>query len=425
MKIWWALALCLSSGCAREALLVRLVDAPLGRGDLVEAVRGYESVGPREDRRLKLLAEQVLRQDMQSGDVRVRREATALVAQLADPGLDVDLPPRLGDSDDEVRVSAAVALAWQSEIAQQAVLDFLGSKEARLRLLALDGLAKVPDGKARLLATAHDGDAVVRQRAATLLGKSGAAAGTLVELLDDQDLGVRTAAIQALGGLERSEDNARWAKLVNDPSLPIQLATVTVLGRLARHHDGPKALLALRGGPFVLLRTAAPLFALGLAGEAFSRVRSALADGRPEVRQAALNAASELGSGGIALATAACLDSDENVRLAAARVALAETDLKKPVWSPCVRALRAMAEGPRALDAAFELARRGDEQGRHTLYDALDADATDADAIRRFKALRSLAPLPGNIPLLTHALRDPRPELRLFAAETLLRRAFH
>jgi len=432
-RLWLLVVLAPWFGCAREALLVRLVDAPLARGELNEAVRGYEGVGAREDARLKQLAEEVLRVAMRADDVAVRRRATALVVQLADPALDVDLPPRLGDTDDEVRVSAAVALAWQSEIAQQAVIDFLASREPRLRLLALDGLAKIPDGKARLLTAIHDADAGVRARAANLIGpwKNHAAITALGELLDDKDLGVRLTAIHVLGGLERADDVPRWLKLVEDPSLPIQLAAVTAMGRFARHHDGPKRLLALRSGPMVLVRTAAPLFALGLADEALARIRAALADGHPEVRQAALNAASELGPGGIALATAACNDPDENVRLAAARVALAETSLQKPVFSPCVAALRAMANGPRAFDAAFELARRGDELGRHILYDALDTDTadaantSDASADRRATALRSLAPLRGNLPLLTHALRDPRPEIRLFAAETLLRRAFH
>ena len=69
---------------------------------------------------------------------------------------------------------------------------------------------------------------------------------------------------------------------------------------------------------------------------------------------------------------------------------------------------------------ADELARLGNPLGRATLERALGS----ADAFERRRAVSLLAPLPGSLLLLEHALADIDPDVRLSAAESLLRRAY-
>jgi hypothetical protein len=82
--------------------------------------------------------------------------------------------------------------------------------------------------------------------------------------------------------------------------------------------------------------------------------------------------------------------------------------------------LRAALGGPHALEAADELARLGDAQGRAVL----DAELAASEPARRRVALAYLAPLPGARGLLERALADVDAEVRLSAAASVLRRFY-
>ncbi|HEV8670486.1 MAG TPA: HEAT repeat domain-containing protein [Candidatus Limnocylindria bacterium] len=132
----------------------------------------------------------------QDEDARTRRIAIELLGQLDDTS-DV-LIAALGDTDDDVRLAAATALARHHPSALRAALDdgdpavratsaaALLDTEPRARA-SLDALLRSPDAELRLVAVrglAH--------------AKGDAAADAIVELASDTDPRVRAAAVRAL-----------------------------------------------------------------------------------------------------------------------------------------------------------------------------------------------------------------------------------
>src|SRR4051794_214438 len=110
---WWlvaALAGCAAS--AREGRLQREVDAPLARGEVMQAIAAYERIGGRDDRRVRQAAESLIAEALRSDHPAAERvRAARVIADVADPTLDRLLPPLLVDGDARVRAFAAVALA--------------------------------------------------------------------------------------------------------------------------------------------------------------------------------------------------------------------------------------------------------------------------------------------------------------------------
>jgi HEAT repeat protein len=129
-----------------------------------------------------------------------------------------------------------------------------------------------------------------------------------------------------------------------------------------------------------------------------------------------MNAAGELGSDGAALAVARLADADLDVRMAAARAAIA-AGRRDAAIATLVTAL----DGPRRLDAADELARLGDARGLAVLTTTASASA---DARARRAAVTLLTPLPSARPALVAAMDDADGSVRLAAAGALLRRFF-
>jgi len=374
------------------------------------------------DTRLRESAEQAVTRSMRAADADERLRATRIAAQVADPNLDRALPEQLGDSDLRVRAAAGVALAGQSPIAAQLLGQILDGGDAPARLIAFEGHRTLADSLGLLRKLVSDPEPSLRARVAAELGSwkpSGAGAGlfsegALKQLAADPDPAVRAAAVRSCGGLAGRALLATVEGALTDRALGVRLAALWALGRLDASPER-FTLLASSQDRFVTLRAAVQLRRLGREAQAIEVVRAALADPRPEVRAAAMNAAGELGAASVELAESVLRDPDLEVRLAAARV-LAHHDRA----DQALRVLRAALDGPLELEAADELSRLGDAEGRAHLNSAF----ASADPWRRRVALELLAPLPGATGVLERALADLDPQVRLSAAESVLRRFY-
>jgi HEAT repeat protein len=360
-------------------------------------------------------------------DAGARLRATRLIAELADPALDRELPARLADEDARVRAVAAAALAPQSEVARNALVSLLAGPDARARALALDGVGAL-DGAAEVLARlAHDPDAGVRARVAQALARPPrelSADALLVGLAGDDDAGVRAAAIRSLGDRGGSGALELAGRALADGALAVRLAALDAIARL---DPSPRRLaeIAARTGAasldkFVALRAAVKLAKLGARATALATVREAATDPHAAVRVAAMNAAGELGDAGAPLAGAALADRDLEVRLAAASAlaALGHPDQARPTLA-ALSTETPPAQAPRLrLDAADELARLGDARGVAFLSAAVRAP----DPHTRQAALARFGLYPAGAGALVSALADPQLSVRLTAAEILLLR---
>ena len=159
-------------------------------------------------------------------DPRTRHIAIEVLGQLA--GADDILVAALADTDDDVRLAAASALARRDNPALRAALDdpdpavraacaaalldsepraravldaLMGSDDAELRLVAVRGLAcaRGPAAAAAIIELASDADPRVRAAAVRALPAAGATAITLLgDAIRDEHRGVRLAAADAL-----------------------------------------------------------------------------------------------------------------------------------------------------------------------------------------------------------------------------------
>jgi len=424
-------------GCAApvgDATLRRDVDPLLERGQARVAAAAYrkaaEREGARDPRRLRLLAETTLWAALSGPEApslprETRLEAVRLAATVNNLAVARALPPLLVSPDAELRVRAAAVLAAETPEARPILSGALGSTDPSVRLAAIESDGVLPDAEAALRSATRDGEATIRAAAIAALARRGSGDDLAAALARDEAPAVRAAAIGALGqlGARRHRDLVRAA--LDDAQLGVRLAAIGALARL----DGgaPERLLALAASPdrYLALRAAVQLPRLGHARAALDAVTRAAADPHPELRAAAMNAAGELGADGATLAAPLCRDPDLGVRLAAARAALHAREDRESRRAPepptaCLTALRGALDGPRAIEAAEELARRGDAPAR-ALLRALVTRA-GADVTARRAALSTVATWPDGELLLVAALADDEPLVRLPAAAALLRR---
>ncbi|MGZ3429072.1 MAG: HEAT repeat domain-containing protein [Polyangia bacterium] len=369
-----------------------------------------------QDARLRRQAEAVVWGAMSAPSAEVREHATRIAADVADPLLDRGLGPRMSDPSAPVRATAAVAMVRQTPPAADVLRAILDGSDAEAKVIAINAIGALGDGKARLAQLAADGDVRVRARVATAIAqwKPDGARALLGKLLHDDDAGVRGQALAGLALYGDHESLGDIAQALDDPSLGVRLSALGALVRLGRETAG-RQLLALGAGSdrYLALRAAVQLSRNGRAQAALAAVRAAADDRDVAVRAAAMNAAGELGSDGYTLAATHLRDADVDVRLAAARAVIA-TGRHDAALPALVSALAT----PRRLDAADELARLGDARG----VVELQASARSKDAAERRVALTMLAPLPAGHDALVAALGDTDAEIRLDAAGALLRR---
>jgi HEAT repeat protein len=369
-----------------------------------------------QDARVRRQAEAVVWGALSAPSAVLRQHATRIAADVADPLLDRGLGPRMSDPSPAVRATAAVAMVRQTPPAADVLRAILDGNDAEAKVIAIDAIGALDDGRTRLAQLAADGDVRVRARVATAIAqwKPDGARALLGKLLHDDDAGVRGQALAALALYGDRESLGDIAQALDDPSLGVRLSALGALVRLGRETAG-RQLLALGAGSdrYLALRAAVQLSHNGRAQAALSSVRAAADDRDAAVRAAAMNAAGELGRDGYTLASAHLRDADVDVRLAAARAVIA-TGRHDAALPTLVGALST----PRRLDAADELARLGDARG----VTELQASARAKDPVERRVALAMLAPLPAGRDALVAALTDADSEIRLDAAGALLRR---
>ena len=218
----------------------------------------------------------------------------------------------------------------------------------------LGALSGDPQVSAALLDASAAPEAAVRRMAVTLLARLGAAEArsSLVRALDDDDPGVRVAAIDGLATLDPSPGAASAvAPRLDDPDDRVRAAAIRTVGR----RGGPdiaERLESLAGDPSLPVRAALAVALDDLEGGARGLVAGLLADPSADVRQATIEAVAAVGGVGpgtsIAPALISALDDDrlQVRRIAADLLARGSTDV-----AAIVDVLR--SGSPRAQDAAL------------------------------------------------------------------------
>ncbi|HSN32370.1 MAG TPA: HEAT repeat domain-containing protein, partial [Ideonella sp.] len=199
---------------------------------LLALTAGCASV--QRDARVRHEAEKVVWSAMGAPSEALREHATRIVADVADPRLDRGLGVRLGDPSPSVRAIAAVALARELPAAADVLRAVLDGHDAAAKVIAIDAIGELPDGKARLAALAADGDLRVRARVATAIGhwKPADARPLLDKLVHDPDPGVRGQALAGLAWLGDGSALGEVTQALDDPTLGVRLAALGALVRL-------------------------------------------------------------------------------------------------------------------------------------------------------------------------------------------------
>lgn len=344
---------------------------------------------------------------LEAPDPAARQAAVEVIERAEIEPLAQAVSKRLGDDDEHVQLAAAIALLRAHPDASAIVLGALEAPEPSLRVAAVRALARKlkRDAAGTITPLAKDADAGVRASVlAGLVGRD--AVEPARAALADDDGGVRAAAVRALG------DPDAALKLLEDPYLGARLAALEVVA----DHGAEESLEApvVTKDPYLALRAGV---ILARRGETAPGARAIDVAGRAAdwpLRAAALNALADVGPKR-AVEFAAVFDKDPvaEVRLAAARALARLGDAARAQTM-----LRALLDGPTALDAALELARMGASGGAEAVRARWDA----GDAPARLTIVREAGALPGTDAILLDGARDPSPLVRVAAAERLWRR---
>ena len=390
----------------------------------------------------------------------------------------------LNDNDAEVRVSAILAMGQVTgSPSPQPMVAALKDESPRVREVAGQLLVKLGQPAiASLKPAVKDKDIGVRAQAVQVLGriKHADAVPILIEAMEDEDRGVRDAAvlalaetgepaIPALGGLLRHEDwQKRWAaayalnsigstktadqlvRALNDSDERVRDLAVAAMTRLGK--DAIDALAKAAIDKEAGLRHSA-ILSLGAMEDAqtIPILQNALKDEDPFVREAAVAGLGNTRSPKALPVLGEALQSDDAKVRADAVQAMAKVG--KDALEPLVAASkhdewavrRAAAEGLGMLDlvdsvaplnrlltdddarvrsaAASGLARLG-PAARLSITPLINALKDESDQVRDAASFALSRIAPGNataIPALIRALSDSDPRSRVGAANTIAR----
>jgi len=366
------------------------------------------------------LAEATLWQALAAPSAKLKIRAIQAVEELEISSLAEDVAKQLGDDDDRVQATAAVAVLHGFKQALEVADAMLHSENAEARRIALEGVAK----KIKQLAIAdiengaNDSDAKVRAIAVRWLGeyKDKDAVEVCTKRLHDRDEGVRAAAVVALAKIGLGDTAAAAKVALADRALAVRLAGVRVLAML--HDDAKLMTFAADPDRSVALAAAIEIKATHPDLVQTAVQRALLADD-PTIRAGALNRLSQAVDKDAAIAAAKPLlaDPDVAVRLAAARVVVHAGD--KADAMPVLDAELAMndldaiadlaaLDDPRAIQALGELTsdqKRTPEQRAaaaaahrtaHHVTAALVAALTDPSGLVRVEAAATVGALAKN-----------------------------
>ena len=408
----------LASHPGDDGLWQMRVRAALAQGDADGVARTYAGYhkqrGDHDNELLSDLAIATLGQALASPSAKMKIAAIEAVASAEIHELADQVGERMGDDDDRVAATAAVAVLRGFEQAPKVAKEMLRSEDAEARRIAVEGVGK-KIGKLAIIdlvkLAGTDPDARVRQAAIRWLGELAdpEAVEVLVRQLRHSDEGVRAAAATALARIGSGDLGKLADQVMKDRALAVRLAGIDLLVK-AKRSD---ALLALAEDPQPLVAAEAALAAdrSDLAAKALER---AAASDNWTFRVGALNMARRaFGDEATAFAKKLAADQEPRVRIAAARVIANGGDR-----AAAIAILAEAMSGEVALSAATDLAELGDERGLGALATAIrDAKRTPDERARAAFAHRSAHRV---TPGLVAALADSNGVVRVEAAAALV-----
>jgi HEAT repeat protein len=394
------------------------VRAALALGDGAGVAKAYGDYaakrGGDDHDLLRDLSEATLWQSLASPSVVLKMRAIQAVEELEISNLAEDVAKRLGDDDDRVEATAAIAVLHGYRQALLVADQMLHSENAEARRIALEGVAK-KIGKLAIVDienAANDNDARVRAIAVRWLGhyKDKDAVEISTKRLHDHDEGVRAAAVLALAQIGLG-DTAAAAKLaLADRQVTVRLAGVHVLAMLG--DDGK--LVALAADPDRVVALAAAIEIKKTHPELVqTAVQRALLADAWAIRAGAVNQLVEaLGNDAAVTAAKPLLaDPELGVRLAAARMLVHAGD--RADATPVLEA----ALAARDVDAAADLGALDDAHALQVLGElASDPKRTPEERSAAVAAHRAAHHV---TPALVAALADASGLVRVEAAATL------
>jgi HEAT repeat protein len=372
------------------------------------------------------VAERVER-DMTAADAATRRSAARELTELgASRGAPLALQA-LGDTDDEVRLSAAdAAIRLRAAGATDAVAAWLNAPDPRVRRKACEVARALPSPRAvmPLGRTLGDSDPDVRAAAADALGHqaSADAVPALLGRLDDPTPAVR---IQIVGALARLGDPRAVVPLVGkvqDSSPDVREAVARALGDLADRRASPALVLALRDQSNEVRRDALAALGRMKAVEAVDAIAPFATDRTPSLRLAALDALGRIASQDAVRVLVQALGTGEDGAGALDRTAL--RDALVAAGPAALAPLRAVLSGSPSPAAATSAAWVLGELRATAEAPAIVA-AMRRGALPTAAALHALssAGSPAEVPVVLEFVADPSPVVRgeaLDAAMALL-----
>jgi HEAT repeat protein len=386
----------------------------LGDADAVTRVYGdYAKQRDGDDRDLlRDLAIATLGQALASPSAKLKIVAIEAVEAAELQSLADQVGERMGDDDDRVAATAAVAVLHGFPQAPQVASQMLHSENAEARRIAIDGIGKKVGALAAVdLAKAiGDSDPRVRRAAARWVGqlKIKDAADVLARRLrSDPDEAVRAAAATALARLATGDLAADAKQALADKALAVRLAAIDLV--VAAKQTQLLAGLAEDPDPMLATEAAIALKRTDLAARALAR--AAASDSWTTRAGAANTAIRALGeTDGQALVVKLLADKELEVRLAAAR-ALAHSGRQ----DDAKRVFEAVSD--QNVSAAADLADLGDARGLVALGAAVRDMKRGPDQRAQAASAHRLAHrvTPG----LVGALADPNGVVRVEAASAI------
>jgi len=392
------------------------IRAALALGDADAVTRAYGDYARQRDGDdrdlLRDLAIATLGQALASPSAKLKIVAIEAVEAAELQSLADQVGERMGDDDDRVAATAAVAVLHGFPQAPQVASQMLHSENAEARRIAIDGIGKKVGALAAVdLAKAiGDSDPRVRRAAARWVGqlKIKDAADVLARRLrSDPDEAVRAAAATALARLATGDLAADAKQALADKALAVRLAAIDLV--VAAKQTQLLAGLAEDPDPMLATEAAIALKRSDLAARALAR--AAASDSWTTRAGAANTAIRALGeTDGVALAVKLLADKELEVRLAAAR-ALAHSGRQ----DDAKRVFEAVSD--QNVSAAADLADLGDARGLVALGAAVRDMKRGPDQRAQAASAHRLAHrvTPG----LVGALADPNGVVRVEAASAI------
>jgi HEAT repeat protein len=417
-----------------DALWAMRVRSALAIGDAAGVAKAYAAyVAQRGDDDASLLhglALATLDQALASPSAKLKMIAIETIEHLELQPLADAVANALGDGDDRVAATAAIAVLHAYPQAPQVADAMLKSENPEARRIVITGLARKAGAivDSELEAAANDPDPRVRRAAITGLGTLGDknAVAVLARRLGDPDESVRASAASSLAQIGIG-DLAAFAKTaLADKAVAVRVGGVELLGA-AEQRDALTA-LANDPDPIVALQAVIEIEELGApigkhgrehvaphtgAGDAVAR--RALGSPRWEVRAGLANMLDQVVARDTARALAEQLSKDSEPRVALAAARVLERDGGR---DEAIAVFRAQLAGPEATEAAADLAALDGDPDALAKLDALARDPSRtpeqrAEAVDAHRTARHITPG------LVAALADANGIVRVEAASVL------